>query len=182
LRKNEDVLAGIAVALIGLGVLMWRMPRIRGRLLAPLAHLPVVRGIIVLRRTAVFCRSLGTLVSNGVNLTDALRLMSESGVGGDRLTVVFDRVRRGGRLVDAITETKLVPQLAARMLRVGEESGALDAAAARCANYYEAKLTEQIDKLTGIIGPAAIVFIAAVIGTLIVSIMSTLLSIDQMVM
>jgi general secretion pathway protein F len=96
--------------------------------------------------------------------------------------VVFDRVRRGGRLVDAITETKLVPQLAARMLRVGEESGALDVAAARCANYYEAKLTEQIDKLTGIIGPAAIVFIATVIGTLIVSIMSTLLSIDQMVM
>jgi general secretion pathway protein F len=182
LRKNEDLLAGIAVALIGLGTLMWGVPRVRGRVLAPLVHLPVVRGIVVLRRTAVFCRSLGTLVSNGVNLTDALRLMSESGVGGDRLTVVFDRVRRGGRLVDAITETKLVPQLAARMLRVGEESGALDAAAARCANYYEAKLTEQIDKLTGIIGPAAIVLIAGVIGTLIVSIMSTLLSIDQMVM
>jgi general secretion pathway protein F len=54
--------------------------------------------------------------------------------------------------------------------------------ATRCADYYESKLTDQIDRLTGIVGPAAIIIIATVIGTLIVSIMSTLLSIDQMVM
>ena len=67
------------------------------------------------------------------------------------------------------------------MLRIGEESGSLDTIAARCADYYEAKLTDQIDKLTGIVGPAAIMFISTLIGTLIVSIMSTLLSINQMV-
>ena len=65
---------------------------------------------------------------------------------------------------------------------MGEESGALDTVAARCADYYEAKLTEQIDKLAGIVGPAAIIFISTMVGTLIVSVMSTLLSINQMVM
>jgi general secretion pathway protein F len=68
------------------------------------------------------------------------------------------------------------------MLRVGEESGALASVASRCADYYEAKLTEQIDRLTGIVGPAAIVLISIVIATLIISIMSTLLSINQMVL
>ena len=62
------------------------------------------------------------------------------------------------------------------------ESSALALVATRCADYYESKLTDQIDRLTGIVGPAAIIVIATVIGTLIVSIMSTLLSIDQMVM
>ena len=122
------------------------------------------------------------MLSSGVNLGDALRLMNDTGIGGDKLTVVADRVRRGGRLVDAAAETNLVPPLAARMLRVGEESGALASVALRCAEYYETKLTEQVEKLTGIVGPAAIIFISVVIGTLLVSIMSTLISINQVVM
>jgi type II secretory pathway component PulF len=42
-------------------------------------------------------------------------------------------------------------------------TGALDSVAMRCASYYEAKLTERINKLTSIVGPAAIVFIAGII-------------------
>jgi general secretion pathway protein F len=182
LRNHGDIVVAAITALMGLALLGGRNPRVRRRVLGSLAQLPLVRGIIVLRRTARLCRSLGMMLSSGVNLTDALRLMNETGVGGDRLALVADRVRRGERLVDAATETNLIPPLAARMLRVGEESGALASVALRCANFYEAKLTEQVDRLTGIVGPAAIVFISVVVGTLIVSIMSTLLSINQMVM
>jgi len=182
LRQNGYVIAGWLVALLGGVLLMARNRAVRQRFATMLGRLPILRGIVVLRRTSLFCRGLGTLLSNGVNLTSALRLMSEAGVGGERLDDVIDRVRRGGRLVDAISEADLVPPLAARMLRVGEESGALALVATRCADYYESKLSDQIDRLTGIVGPAAIIVIATVIGTLIVSIMSTLLSIDQMVM
>ena len=63
-----------------------------------LGRLPILRGIIVLRRTTLFCRDSAALLSNGVNLTDALRLMSELGVGGERLAGVIDRVRRAGDL------------------------------------------------------------------------------------
>ena len=182
LRQNGNVIAGSLAALLGGLLLMARHRAGRQRFAAMLGRLPILRGIVVLRRTARFCRGLGMLLSNGVNLTTALRLMSEAGVGGERLVGVLDQVRRGGRLVDALTEADLVPPLAARMLRVGEESGALALVATRCADYYESKLSEQIDRLTGIVGPAAIIVIATVIGTLMVSIMSTLLSIDQMVM
>jgi general secretion pathway protein F len=182
LRDNGDIAVAAIAALLGLALLAGRRPRIRRRVLGTLAGLPLVRGIVVLRRTAQLCRSLGMMLSSGVTLTDALRLMTETGIGGDRLAVVTDRVRRGERLVDAAAATGLVPPLAVRMLRVGEESGALASIALRCASYYEAKLTEQVERLTGIVGPAAIVFISVVIGTLLVSIMSTLLSINQMVM
>jgi general secretion pathway protein F len=182
LRNNGDVIATLAMVLIGGVFLSWRMQNIRARLVALVSRLPGIRGIMVLRRTTGFCRGLATLLGNGVTLTDALRLMSEAHVGDNRLRVMSDHIRRGGRLVDSIAETNFLPPLAARMLRVGEESGALDTVAARCADYYETKLTEQIDKLAGIVGPAAIVFISTLIGTLIVSVMSTLLSINQMVM
>lgn len=180
LRANADTaLAGMA-ATLGTALVAFRFPRLRKRLLAPLLKLPLVRSVVVLRRTTVFCRSLGTLLSNGVHLTDALRLMVETGVSEGQLAEVSDRVRRGERLVDAVNDTSLVPPLAARMLRVGEESGALASVANRCADYYEAKLTEQVDRLSGIVGPAAIVLISIVIATLIISIMSTLLSINQL--
>ena len=182
LRNNGSTIAVIAALTVAAGFLAWRIDRIRSSFVAFFSELPVIRSIVVLRRTTHFCRGLGTLLANGVSVTDALRLLSEAHVGGDRLRGIADHVRRGGRLVDSISETNFVPPLAARMLRIGEESGSLDTVAARCADYYEAKLTDQIDKLTGIVGPAAIVFISTLIGTLIVSIMSTLLSINQMVM
>lgn len=182
LRNNGDLILALVVALFGAAVLAWRLPRIRAGIQRTLSKLPIVNGVLSLRRTSKFCRSLATLLSSGVMLPDALRLMSESDAGNECFVLVLDRVRRGGRLVDAVAGTNLVAPLAARMLRVGEESGALDVAASRSALYYESKLEEQIERLTGIVGPAAIVLIAGVIGTLIVSIMSTLLSINQMVM
>jgi general secretion pathway protein F len=182
LRQNGGVIAAIAAMLLALSALAWRVPRYRRRMLAPFTRLPLLRGVVVLRHTAEFCRTLGILLTSGVNLADALRLMNDSAMGGDRLAAVSDRVRRGERLVDSLMQTGLIPPLAARMLRVGEESGALGSVALRCAGYYETKLTEQVDRLTGVIGPAAIVFISVVIGTLVVSVMETLLSVNQMVM
>jgi general secretion pathway protein F len=181
LRNNGDLIISLA-AVLGASILVAsRVKSVRALLLGPVLKMPGLRGMIVLRRTAAFCRGLGTMLSSGVVLTDAMRLMTESGMGGDQLGLLTDKVRRGGRLSDAISELNFVPPIAARMLRVGEESGALDAVAIRCASYYEAKLTERIEKLTSIVGPAAIVFIAMIIGTLIVSIMTTLLSINQMI-
>jgi general secretion pathway protein F len=182
LRQNGDVILEVGLALIVVALLALHVKNVRVKLIAFFSSLPGIRGVVVLRRTTHFCRGLGMLLGNGVTLTDALRLLSEARVNDDRLPLISDHIRRGGRLVDAIAETNFVPPLAARMLRVGEESGSLDTVAARCADYYEAKLTDQIDKLAGIVGPAAIVFISALVGTLIVSVMSTLLSINHMVM
>ena len=182
LQQNSYLVGIIGLAIVSVVLLAFRVSRLRNRLITVFSRLPGIRGIVVLRRTTKFCRGLAMLLSNGVILTDALRLLSDAQVGGDQLKVVSDHIRRGGRLVDAITETNFLPPLAARMLRVGEESGSLDAVAMRCADYHEAKLAEQIDKLANIVGPAAIVFISTLVGSLIVSIMSTLLSINQMAM
>jgi general secretion pathway protein F len=130
----------------------------------------------------MFCSSLSTLLTNGVTLTNALRVLIDlPGAVAAGLDTVVENVRRGGRLVDALARAHYVPPLALKMLRVGEESGEIAIVARRTAEFYEAKLAERLDRLSGVVGPAAIVAIAVIVGSLIVSILSALLSVNQLV-
>jgi general secretion pathway protein F len=67
------------------------------------------------------------------------------------------------------------------MLRLGEETGKLPLLSGRIADFYETKLQRSLDRITGIVGPAAIIVISIVVGGLIVSVMTALLSINQAV-
>ena len=96
-------------------------------------------------------------------------------------TAMADRVRHGGKLSDALAAAAILPPMAVRMLRLGEETGQLPTLAGRVAEFYEAKLQRQLDRIVGIIGPAAIVTISIVVGGLIVSVMTALLSVTQVV-
>src|SRR5207245_2506843 len=73
LRQKTDVIGAICAIAFGAAFFAARIPAIRKRLFMLLAGLPMVSGIIVLRRTTFLCRSLGMLLANGVSLTDALR-------------------------------------------------------------------------------------------------------------
>jgi general secretion pathway protein F len=67
------------------------------------------------------------------------------------------------------------------MLRLGEETGQLPMLSARISDFFEAKLQRSLERVVGIAGPAAIIVISFVVGGLIVSIMTSLLSINQIV-
>jgi len=66
-------------------------------------------------------------------------------------------------------------------LRLGDETGQLPMLASRVAEFYEAKLQRTLDRVVGIAGPAAIIAISIVVGGLIVSVMTALLSVSQIV-
>jgi general secretion pathway protein F len=168
------VLAGVLIAL--------RFPQVRIALQRRINRAPGLRGILELRRTVMFCSSLSTLLTNGVTLSNALRVLIDlPGAVAAGLDTVVENVRRGGRLVDGLSRAHYVPPLALKMLRVGEESGEIAIVARRTAEFYEAKLAERLDRLSGVVGPAAIVAIAVIVGSLIVSILSALLSVNQLV-
>src|SRR6202034_2144882 len=92
-----------------------------------------------------------------------------------------DRVRHGGKLSDALTATEILPPMAIRMLRLGEETGQMATLGGRAPDFYEAKLQRSLDRVVGIVGPLAIVLISVVVGGLIVSVMTALLSVTQLV-
>jgi general secretion pathway protein F len=135
------------------------------------------------RRTARIIGTLGLLVANGVSLPAALKILRDV-ITEPRLVTAIDRVheqvRNGRRFADALTDTDLLPSLAVRMLRVGDETGDLPSIAAHASQFYEHKLGIGLDRLMGAIGPVTIVLVSVVIGALVVSIMSALLSITEL--
>ena len=149
-----------------------------------LAKLPLARSVLTFHNTALFCRNLSVLLGSGVHLTPTLRIladiMTSSGQGAVWATTV-ERVRHGLKFSDALADTAALPAMAVRMLRLGDETGQLPIVAARVAEFYEAKLQRSLDRVVGIAGPAAIIVISVVVGGLIVSVMTALLSVSQVI-
>lgn len=184
LRSNGQIVAAVALAAILAGLLVMRQRILRSRLLGALARLPFVRSIMDYRRATLFCRNLSLLLSSGVTLPAALRILANTmdATGGFMpWSKIVDKVRHGGKLSDALAANVALPPMAIRTIRLGEESSQLPALSGRIADFYEARLQRSLDRVVGVIGPLAIILISVIVGGLIVSVMTALISVDQMV-
>jgi general secretion pathway protein F len=184
LRGNATELALSAAATIAAGLLLFRRAGFRSAAVSQVCRLPGIATVFRFYRTSLFCRNLGILLGSGLTLTATLRIliniMSVTGSAA-AWSAAADRVRRGGKLSEALAAANLLPAMAIRMLRLGEETGQLPVLAGRIAEFYEAKLQRSLDRMVGIVGPAAIIAISTVVGGLIVSVMTALLSVTQLV-
>jgi len=183
LRGNFDLFLGTClVAVLGIWLVALNRAR-RARIVQFISSIPGIAGPMRDRRTARIIGTLGLLVTNGVALPAALKILRDV-VTEPRLVAEIDRVheqvRHGRRFADALAETDLLPPLAVRMLRVGDETGDLPSIAAHASQFYEHKLGIGLDRLMGAIGPVTIILVSVVIGALVVSIMSALLSITEL--
>jgi general secretion pathway protein F len=183
-RGHIEILEVAAVVLIVCLWFVFRRAATRARIMGWITRLPLLRNVARLNRTALFCRNLGILLGSGVPLTMTLRILVDMIGAGDPPGVwskAVDRVRHGGKLSDALADTALLPAMAIRMLRIGEETGQLPVLSGNIAEFYEAKLQRSLDRIVGITGPLAIVMISTIVGGLIVSVMTALLSVTQVI-
>jgi general secretion pathway protein F len=183
LRANVDLVLGTGLVLMLGAVFAAGRPAWRARIIAALASIPGISGTMRDRRTARIIGMLGLLVENGVALPAALKIVRDV-VREPRYVAAVDRVyeqvRNGRRFGEALADTDLVPPLAVRMLRVGDETGGLPAIARHAAQFYEHRLGIGLDRLMGAVGPVTIILVSFVVGALIISIMSALLSITEL--
>jgi general secretion pathway protein F len=183
-RANLTAIEVTAVVLILGGWLLLRRPTVRTKIFGTLARLPLLNSVLRLHHTALFCRNVGILLGSGVPLTMTLRILvdmlgpTQSAANWNK---TVDKVRHGSKLSDALADTTLLPPMAIRMLRIGEETGQLPVLAGNVAEFYEAKLQRSLDRIVGITGPAAIIIISTIVGSLIVSVMTALLSVTQII-
>jgi general secretion pathway protein F len=183
MHANFDLVIGTGIVLIlGTWGILHDRER-RNKILAVLARLPGVAGPMRDRRTARLVGTLGLLSANGVPLPTALKILRNVVTEPHYVAAVdklHEQVRNGRRFADALADTDLLPPLAARMLRVGDETGDLASIATHAAEFYEHRLSLGLDRLMGAIGPATIILVSILIGALIISIMTALLSITDL--
>ncbi len=179
---HKNLVGSIAILLLASGLFLARQTKLRAVIIRRLVRLPVLRSILQLHQTALFCRNLEVLLTAAVPLTTTLRILANmlAAIGDAAVwTRVVERVRQGNKLSEALEEAGTLPQLAVRMLRLGEESGQLPLLAGRVAGFYEAKLQRSLDRAVGFVGPMAVITISTIVGGLIVSVMTALLSVSQ---
>jgi general secretion pathway protein F len=184
LRGHSDAVLSIILATFVIGWLLLRRPQVRRSIVNAATRLPAIKPLMTFHRTSLFCRNLGVLLGSGVNLTTTLRILVDMMSNAGPSAVWKDaaeRVRHGAKLSDALSDTQALPTMAVRMLRLGDETGQLPMLAGRVAEFYEAKLQRMLDRVVGIAGPAAIIVISIVVGGLIVSVMTALMSVNQIV-
>jgi type IV pilus assembly protein PilC len=121
---------------------------------------------------ARFTRTFGTLMSSGVPILQALNITRDTipnTVVQKALERVHDRVRDGEPLAAPLEQQKVFPTMVTSMIDVGEETGELPEMLNRIADNYDEDLDNSVASLTSIIEPVMIVFLALVVGTIVIA-------------
>jgi len=128
----------------------------------------------LIRKTAVarFTRTLGTLVSSGVPILDALAITAR-GSGNKIIEAAILNARSsiaaGRTIAEPLIESKVFPPMVCQMISVGETTGSLDAMLQKIADFYEDEVDNTVANLMSLMEPAVILFLGVVIGGLVVS-------------
>lgn len=148
-----------------------------------LLKVPVLGETIQYALVERFCRVLASMVGAGVHLPEALRVSTNSlnnKVFVRRLSEVGDAMLEGQGIATPLARTQLFPSTATQMLRVGEETGSLDAQLEVTAEYYEVELDYKIKKLTALFEPLVIIAMGLIVGFVAVALVSAMYGIfDQ---
>jgi len=136
-------------------------------------RIPMKVGEVVLKVTmARFSRTLASLVAAGVDIIKALEITGQTAgnsVVEEALIEVRSRVQSGVPIAQPLMENEVFPPMISQMVRIGEETGELDAMLGKIADFYEEEVDVSIQNLTSIIEPIMIIAVGAVVGVIILS-------------
>jgi type IV pilus assembly protein PilC len=128
----------------------------------------------LIRKTAVagFTRTMGTMLSSGVPILDALDIVSRA-TGNEIIAegVLFARARvsEGKTLSEPLAQTGIFPSMVCQMVNIGESTGALDNMLSKIADFYEEEVDAAVAGLTSLLEPIIMVFLAVVLGGFLIA-------------
>jgi len=169
---------GIFIAIV-LGALGWtffyfkkRSRKMRQFLDRVILKFPIVGPILYKAAIARYARTLSTMFAAGVPLVEALE--SVSGACGnivfeDAVMKMRDEVATGQRLQRAMENTGIFPNMVVQMIAVGEESGSLDAMAAKVATFYEEDVDAAVDSMSSLLEPLIMLILGVLVGGLVIA-------------
>lgn len=129
---------------------------------------PVMRKISVAR----FTRTLGTLLTAGVPILDALDVVKKSAgnvVVEGAIEQTSNKIREGRTMAEPLMETNVFPPMVVQMIGVGEQTGALDTMLNKIADFYEDEVDIAVAALTSLLEPLMMVFIGGIVGVILIA-------------
>lgn len=133
---------------------------------------PKIGDMVMKSTVARFTRTFGTLLASGVPILEALNITRgtiNNSLITDALLRVHDRVRDGEPLAAPLDQQHIFPTMVTSMVEVGEETGQLSEMLIRIADNYDEEVDNSVGAITSVIEPIMIVFLAVVVGTIVIA-------------
>jgi len=129
---------------------------------------------VLLRKVAVakFTRTMGTMLSSGVAILEALDIVAKTAGNKTIEKAVYDvrsGISEGRTMADPLLESGVFPSMVCQMISVGESTGALDAMLGKIADFYDEEVDQAVENLTALIEPFMLVFLGVTIGGLVIA-------------
>ncbi|HNH45637.1 MAG TPA: type II secretion system F family protein, partial [Myxococcota bacterium] len=134
--------------------------------------LPVFGDLLKKVAVARFCRTLGTMISSGVPILEALAICSRTAgnkVIENAITKASVSISEGRTIADPLMESKVFPQMVCQMISIGEATGALDTMLSKIADFYEDETDQAVESLTSMMEPMIMAFLGVVVGGLVIA-------------
>jgi type IV pilus assembly protein PilC len=137
-----------------------------------LLKLPLIGDLLKKNAISRFTRTLGTLLSSGVSILDALEITAKT-AGNKVIQNAINRsvlsIAEGETITQPLKETGVFPPMVTQMISVGEKTGGLDDMLNKIADFYEEEVDASVSALTSIIEPVVILFMGVVVGGILIS-------------
>jgi type IV pilus assembly protein PilC len=172
--RHQSYFVVIGVVALVVGFRKWKASKVgrpmwdRIRLKAPAKIGPVVQKVALAR----WARTLSSLTSAGVPMLEAIDVTGRTAgntVVENAMAAVHQSVQGGGTIASALADEPIFPSLVTNMVRVGEETGALDSTLGKVADFYEEQVEAAVKALTSILEPIMIAVIGSIIGFMILA-------------
>ncbi len=165
------MVAGIA-AFIFAFVTFYRNPRGRQIFDKVILVVPVLGSVMTKVAVARFTRTLGTMISSGVPILDALDVTAKT--AGNRtiesaIQYVRTKISEGKNIAGPLADTKVFPSMVVQMIGVGEATGAMDQMLNKIADFYDEEVDTAVASLTAAIEPVMMVFLGGVVGGFLIA-------------
>lgn len=175
----------VALAVIAVVLERWlQNEEVRDRLDHRILDLPLVGDLVWKMETARLCHTLAALLKNGLPLLNALNLAKEV-VANRKISGLLDEagddLKHGRGLAGPLARLQALPDLALQMIRVGEESGALDGMLAKVAGIYERETRASVQSMLTLLEPVLIIGLGVVVAGIIISILMAILGANELV-
>jgi type IV pilus assembly protein PilC len=175
--SHQMVWIGPLIVVVVIAFALW-WPRhkndenVRRRLDPFKLRMPVFGGLIKKIAIARFSRNFANMISAGVPILQALRIVGETSgnwVIENSLVEVAEGVRQGESIATPLSKQTVFPAMVTQMVAVGEDAGSLDTMLDKIADFYEQEVESTTEQLTSLIEPLMIAFLGVVIGGMVIA-------------
>ena len=142
-------------------------------------HLPAIGSVISKVAVSRFCRTLGTLVSSGVPILQALNIVRETAgnvVVANAVQMVHESVKEGETITAPLEKSGVFPPMVISMVDVGEQTGALPEMLLKIADTYDDEVDNAVAAMTSLLEPIMIVFLAVIVGSIVIALFLPLIT------